>query len=123
MTIRGGYLFDKKRDTRLFNKFSLGLSFRLDDYINISRHARQGNRILKNAALRLDGGFLSSKTFSNVYQGSVTYRPLGPEPFHFIKSDSISLMMLLKNQLFHTRFVIALNSRGKRQMILIYMMK
>ena len=66
------------------------MSFRLDDYINNSRHARQGNRILKNAALRLDGGFLSSKTFSNVYQGSVTYRPLGPEPFHLIESDSIS---------------------------------
>ncbi len=90
MTIRGGYLFDNKRDQRLFNKLSLGLSFRLDDYINTSRHARQSNRVLKNAALRLDGGFLNSKTFSNVYQGSVTYRPLGPEPFQFLESDSIS---------------------------------
>jgi len=90
MSVRGGYLFDNKRDERLFNKFTLGLSFRLDDYINTSRHAQKGSRIFKNAALRLDGGFLNSKTFSNVYQGSVTYRPLGPEPFQFVKSDSMS---------------------------------
>ena len=90
MTVRGGYIFDGKRDQRLFNKFSLGLSFRLDDYINTSRHANKANPIFKNAELRLDGGFLDSKTFSDVYQGSVTYRPLGPEPFQFIESDSMS---------------------------------
>jgi len=91
MTVRGGYIFDNKRDERLFNKFSLGLSFRLDDYINSSRHARKPSGFFKNAALRLDGGFLNSKTFSNIYQGSMTYRPVGPEPFHFVKSDFMSL--------------------------------
>lgn len=90
MTVRGGYVFDNKRDERLLNKFSLGMSFRLDDYINTSRHAQKGSRIFKNAALRLDGGFLNSKTFSNVYQGSMTYRPVGPEPFEFVKNDFMS---------------------------------
>jgi len=101
MSVRGGYLFDNKRDERLLNKFSLGLSFRLDDYINTSRHAQKTSRIFKNAELRLDGGFLDSQTFSDVYQGSVTYRPLGPEPFQFVESDFMSFDFTKKPTFFY----------------------
>ncbi|MFQ5676856.1 MAG: PorV/PorQ family protein, partial [bacterium] len=91
LVIRGGHIFDQEHDDRLINTVSIGLSFRLDDYVKSFPYAKKGNHLfLKNAAFRVDGGFLGSTTFNNVYQGSLTYRPIGPEPFRFIPSDFMS---------------------------------
>lgn len=85
ISVRAGYVFNDNQDTRLVSKFSMGLSVRFDDYMPLTPAPR-------NTAMRIDGGYLNSKTFSNVYQGSVTVRPIHPERFGFVvDSDHMSL--------------------------------
>lgn len=82
VAIRGGYNFNSNRNTDLVSKYSLGFSIRLDDFM----YPHLKDLTQKNTALRFDAGLLQSSKFSNIYQGSATYFPTGPEHFEFVKS-------------------------------------
>ncbi len=83
ITLRGGYNFDDKRNTDLVSKYSIGLSLRLDDYMEAPL-----KRITpRNTEIRFDFGMIESKIFPQIYQGSITNRPIRPEHFEFVKSD------------------------------------
>jgi outer membrane protein OmpA-like peptidoglycan-associated protein len=76
LDLRGGYGFDEN----LLNKFSFGLSFKVDDYMQGPLRKLVG----RNSAARLDASVLSNNEFaSTVYRGSVTYYANRPEKFHF----------------------------------------
>lgn len=78
VAVRGGYNYDNN----LLSKLSLGLSIRLDDYME----APLKEIVPENTALQVDIGVIeSSEFFDPVYRGSLTHFPILPEKFELFK--------------------------------------
>lgn len=91
LALRGGYNFNSERNTGLVEKWAFGLSVRLDDYMNFGRNSERQIFPSRNAAFRFDYGNIDSDIYDNIDMTSMTYTPIGPEPFAFVESDYQSL--------------------------------
>jgi outer membrane protein OmpA-like peptidoglycan-associated protein len=81
VSVRGGYNLDTHTDNPLIRQFTLGLSFRLDDYM--SRYG--ANVTPRNTAFRFDLAMQDGQSVSNVYQGSATFKTIRPEAFSIVR--------------------------------------
>lgn len=93
LALRGGYTVNDRASTELVNKWAFGLSVRLDDYMNFSRASERRVFPSQNSAFRFDYGTIDSEFYDAVQLTSVTYRPLAPERFEFVRSDWQSFEM------------------------------
>ncbi len=84
-SLRTGYRLSDRQNSQIVSKFSVGLSFKIDDY-GSSLRAHSGALVRNNSSVRSDAGFLNSSVFRNVYQGTFSWHPTGPEPFEFVES-------------------------------------
>jgi len=91
IAVRAGFNQIDNRNTDLLSKYAVGLSMKLDDYMNTEARATRASSLLKiarNSDLRVDTGFLDGQKVGKVYQGSVTGRVNRPEHFEFISPFS-----------------------------------
>ena len=102
LAVRGGYNFIDETNTELVNKWSFGLSIRLDDYMNDNSKSKRRAFPGRNAAFRFDYGAIDSEIFGNVNLTTMTYRPIGPEQFEFVRSPFHSLTPEQEVQASHT---------------------
>lgn len=87
VAVRGGYNQLDNRNTELLSKYAVGLSIKLDDYMNPQARATARSAWLssyKNSDMRVDLGFLDGQKVGKVYQGSFTTRTNRPEHFGFV---------------------------------------
>ena len=89
VSLRGGYDFNSRQRDDFVSRFSLGLSVHLDDYM----YGSPKGLTPRNTELRFDLGVLKSDKFSNISQGSATYRPIRPEHFEFVESKHQSFLI------------------------------
>lgn len=80
----GGYQFQSD----LFEKYSIGMSIRLDDVMT------DGVLPGRNKALQLDMGSLNEQDFfSRTYRGTLSYYPIGPEAFECTTPERADTVM------------------------------